>query len=71
MSFSRPIHWYHSPADPIWPGGTVKLGNFIIGGKFGIVGENFVLVLESFFMKISNLCKNQFVNGIILKICVK
>jgi hypothetical protein len=22
MSFSRPIQWYHSHADPIWPEGT-------------------------------------------------
>jgi hypothetical protein len=22
MSFSRPIQWYHSQADPIWPDGT-------------------------------------------------
>jgi hypothetical protein len=22
MSFSRPIQWYHSHADPIWPDGT-------------------------------------------------
>ncbi len=27
-------------------------------GKFGRVGEHFVLVLERLFMKISNLCKN-------------
>ncbi len=24
MSFSRPIHWYHSHADPIWPDDTFK-----------------------------------------------
>ncbi len=24
MSFSRPIQWYHSPSDPIWPDGTFK-----------------------------------------------
>jgi hypothetical protein len=24
MSFSRPIQWYHSHADPIWPEGTFK-----------------------------------------------
>ena len=28
-------------------------------GKFGRVGEPFVLVLEGLFMKISNLCKNH------------
>ncbi len=28
-------------------------------GKFGTVGDTFVLVLEPLFMKISNLCKNQ------------
>jgi hypothetical protein len=22
MSFSKPIQWYHSHADPIWPDGT-------------------------------------------------
>jgi hypothetical protein len=22
MSFSRPIQWYHSHSDPIWPDGT-------------------------------------------------
>ncbi len=22
MAFSRPIQWYHSHADPIWPDGT-------------------------------------------------
>jgi hypothetical protein len=26
MSFSRPIQWYHSQADLIWPNGTFKLG---------------------------------------------
>ncbi len=25
MSFLRPIQWYHSHADPIWPDGTFKL----------------------------------------------
>ncbi len=24
MSFSRPVQWYHSHADPIWPDGTFK-----------------------------------------------
>ncbi len=24
VSFSRPIQWYHSLADPIWPDGTFK-----------------------------------------------
>jgi hypothetical protein len=24
MSFSRPIQWYHSHADPIWPDGTLR-----------------------------------------------
>jgi hypothetical protein len=24
MSFLKPIQWYHSPADPIWPNGTFK-----------------------------------------------
>ncbi len=24
MSFSRPIQWHHSHADPIWPDGTFK-----------------------------------------------
>ncbi len=28
MSFSRPIQWYHSHADPIWPDGTFKNGVF-------------------------------------------
>jgi hypothetical protein len=28
-------------------------------GKFGTVGDTFVLVLEPLFMKISNLCKNN------------
>jgi hypothetical protein len=28
-------------------------------GKFGIVGDTFVLVLEPLFMKISNLCKKH------------
>ncbi len=40
-------------------------------GKFSTVGDSFVLVLGPLFMKISNLCKKPFVNGIILKICVK
>jgi hypothetical protein len=26
MSFSRPIQWYHSHTDPIWPDGTLKTG---------------------------------------------
>jgi hypothetical protein len=25
MSFSRPIQWYHSHADPIWPDRTLKV----------------------------------------------
>ncbi len=25
MSFSRPIQWYHSHEDPIWPDGTFNL----------------------------------------------
>ncbi len=25
MSFSRPIQWYHSHADPIWPYGTFNV----------------------------------------------
>ncbi len=25
MSFSRPIKWYHSHADPIWPDGTFNI----------------------------------------------
>ncbi len=25
MSFSRPIQWYHSHVDPIWPDGTFKI----------------------------------------------
>ncbi len=28
MFFSRPILWYHSHADPIWPDGTLK-GNVL------------------------------------------
>jgi hypothetical protein len=24
MSFSKPIQWYHSHADPVWPDGTFK-----------------------------------------------
>jgi hypothetical protein len=24
MSFTRPIQWYHSHVDPIWPDGTFK-----------------------------------------------
>jgi hypothetical protein len=24
MNFSRPIQWYHSHADPIWPDSTFK-----------------------------------------------
>jgi hypothetical protein len=24
MSFSSPIQWYHSQADPFWPDGTFK-----------------------------------------------
>jgi hypothetical protein len=38
---------------------TVKSGNIVTGGKFGTVGEPFVLVLERLFMKTSNLCKNH------------
>jgi hypothetical protein len=25
MFFSKPIQWYHSHADPIWPDGTFKV----------------------------------------------
>jgi hypothetical protein len=27
MSFSRPIQWYNSHADPIWPDSTFKFGS--------------------------------------------
>jgi hypothetical protein len=30
MSFTRPIQWYHSHADPIWPDGTFKNRNWLI-----------------------------------------
>jgi hypothetical protein len=33
--------------------------NSSLEGKFGTVGDTFVLVLEPLFMKISNLCKNH------------
>jgi hypothetical protein len=29
MSFSRPIQWYHSHADPIWPDGTFKYASYV------------------------------------------
>ncbi len=36
MSFSRPIQWYHSHADPIWPDSTFKRNprssSFLISG---------------------------------------
>ncbi len=25
MSLSRPIQWYHSHADPVWPDGTLNI----------------------------------------------
>ncbi len=38
MSFSRPIHWYHSHADPIWPDGTFKFPvPFIMANTFDFV----------------------------------
>ncbi len=30
MSFPRPIEWYHSHTDPIWPDGTFKPENINI-----------------------------------------
>jgi hypothetical protein len=33
MSFSRPIQWYHSYADPIWPDGTFNQFHFILYQK--------------------------------------
>jgi hypothetical protein len=30
MSFSRPIQWYHSRADPIWPDSTFKTHLFYV-----------------------------------------
>jgi hypothetical protein len=35
MSFSRPIQWYHSQADPIWPDGTFK-GKIIFCGAVSV-----------------------------------
>ncbi len=39
MSFPRPIQWYHSHADPIWPDGTFKSDDvvllFCLGGGRG------------------------------------
>jgi hypothetical protein len=30
MSFLRPIQWYHSQADPIWPDGTLNVPTITI-----------------------------------------
>ncbi len=35
MSFSRPIQWYHSHADPIWPDSTFKFSNRVRRNTFG------------------------------------
>ena len=35
MSFSRPIQWYHSHADPIWPDGV----RHVTGTGSGLLGE--------------------------------
>jgi hypothetical protein len=32
MSFSRPIHWYRSHADSIWPDGIFKKFVVSVGG---------------------------------------
>jgi hypothetical protein len=34
MSFSMPIQWYHTHADPIWPDGTFK-SDFYIAKRIG------------------------------------
>jgi len=40
MSFSRPIQWYHSPADPIWPDGTFKDRKSTIINKNVVTNNN-------------------------------
>jgi hypothetical protein len=44
MSFSRPIHWYHSHADPIWPDGTFKF--IYIEGLKNLPLEIYILPAE-------------------------
>jgi hypothetical protein len=36
ISFSRPIQWYHSYADPIWLGGTFK-GNQLLDVRKNLI----------------------------------
>jgi hypothetical protein len=42
MSFSRPIQWFHSNADPIWPDGIFKTHLFLCASWYCIC-LNFVL----------------------------
>ncbi len=36
MSFSRPIQWYHSYADPIWPDGTFNEPQIFVGNVWAL-----------------------------------
>jgi hypothetical protein len=65
MSFSRPIQWYHSHADPIWPDGDfnddvtllVLLPNFLDGDlECSDEQVSEVLVLTRLRMRESLVC---------------
>ncbi len=49
MSFLRPIQWYHSQADPIWPDGTLKnkykaLSTLLNSAEYSITRERILLI---------------------------
>ncbi len=54
MSFLRPIQWYHSQADPIWPDGTFKTTgnkkNFKLGKIFILFSKSPPIIAQSKFL---------------------
>jgi hypothetical protein len=69
MSFSRPIHWYHSHADPIWPDCTFNVKTFRLCDKFTMavasVATHFVFTVFSFIFSLIFHCWERPMKAII------
>ncbi len=72
MSFLRPIQWYHSRADPIWPDGSfnsytdkkkIKFSSYIRKSRVKQLQSHILLTASSYmgkFLRISSYIRKPF-----------
>jgi hypothetical protein len=60
MSYSRPIQWYHSHADPFWSHGTSLKTNVFL--YYAHIRANAFLLTCSAYDKLVRVCKSLDVN---------